>query len=83
MEKTRRTREDSVIPPKMFRREMRTRKNGLTPKRNDGKFVNSKSGSFFGIKEVLNPARLQSSKRLKLKGWMRENKKYRRYKKAA
>lgn len=83
MEKSKNERIDNVRPPKTFRRQKRHLKNWASPKRNDGTYKKTKSHILFGMKETFNPDVLLKYRKPKMKGWMRENKKYRRYRKAA
>lgn len=74
---------DTVKPPKTFRRQKRHLKNWASPKNNNGTYKKTKSNILFGMKETFNPDALLKYRKPKLKGWMRENKKDSRYKKAA
>jgi hypothetical protein len=79
MEKKRSEKRGDLITPKIFRRKERAIRNAVIKRRNDGKAVNSINHTLFRVSGDFNPLFLNYiQRRKKLKGWQRENRKYRK-----
>lgn len=75
--KKQRVQKDGVklLPPKMFRRQGRARKNRDFKRRNDGQAVGRMN--FFQLLHKGSPI-FTDKRRKKFKGWQRENRRYRK-----
>lgn len=65
-----------LIAPKFYRRDERARRNRNAKRRNDGKVLGS--GMFTIGLTKWDPSAIYIPRRKKIKGWQRENRKYRK-----